>query len=151
MRIYFHRHAYHTRLFQQIIIYVATNGIPWKRSWSFGWKWLLSSAPLKSKLMSMYLPNLLLLSFLLVCAFPNDSRMSFDWNKGMWDQCILVLPKLLIPKFSLNQKSAPEEAHPSPSQFLPAEPHWWSEEKKGGQNFPWIWCLIFRCASISRT
>ena len=26
---------------------------------------------------------------------------------------------------------SPEEAHPSPSQFLPAEPRWWSERRKG--------------------
>ena len=38
---------------------------------------------------------------------------------------------------------SPEEAHPSPSQSLPAEPHWWSEEKKGGENFSWIRCLRF--------
>ena len=38
---------------------------------------------------------------------------------------------------------SPEEAHPSPSQSLPAEPHWWSEEKKGGENFSWIRCLSF--------
>ena len=41
----------------------------------------ISSLPLKSKLISIYFPNLEELSFLFVCAFPNDSRISLDCKR----------------------------------------------------------------------
>ena len=43
--------------------------------------WPPMGSPLKSKFISMYLPNLLELSFLFVLALPKLSRMAFDFKR----------------------------------------------------------------------
>ena len=44
-------------------------------------------------------------------------------EKGYWSKLFMMIWS--------QQERPPEEAHPSPSQFLPAEPRWWSERRKG--------------------
>ena len=69
----------YTWFFKEVVIDMATNWVPWKLL--LGKKYFNVFLPLKSKFMSMYFPNLEELSFLLVCAFPNASRISFDWSR----------------------------------------------------------------------
>ena len=53
-------------------------------------------SPLKSKLMSMYLPNLEELSFRFVLAFPKASKMSFDCNKTFLALSISACPEIFV-------------------------------------------------------
>ena len=57
---------------------------------------LIVKLALKSKLMSMYFPNREELSFLLVLALPNASRMSLDCSSTFFARSISACPDTLV-------------------------------------------------------
>ena len=56
----------------------------------------MAPLPLKSKLMSMYLPKRDELSFRLVLALPNASKMSLDCSKTFLARSISAWPETLV-------------------------------------------------------
>ena len=128
--------AYHTRLLQQIIVYVASNGVAWTIS--------VEILDLRFSLKETFEVKVD------VHVFAKSGRVVIPVGLRVpkWLQDVVGLRKMGLDQYNLvflfqiyskqkckclvsrGKKRQPVEAHPSPSQFLLAEQRWWSEGKK---------------------